>query len=238
MHGMFVDDIILFMRNQDLSLIESTLQQTLDNIDQWSKANGFTFSPEKTFAVNFSRIRRSNNVNLSFQNHAVVFKETVKWLGIHLDSKWTFTTHIKETKAKTLKAMNMLKILGGRKKGLRRQTLMRLYHAYILPVLDYGSIVYGSARTKELDKLNVVHHTALRIVTGAFRTSPVVSLLAECGQPTLQVRRNIRCVNYMSNVAKNPNHPCYLLLFNDKLRIHIRSERYPLNIRLRAETNG
>ncbi|KAI5725869.1 hypothetical protein M8J77_021110 [Diaphorina citri] len=57
----------------------------------------------------------------------------------------------------------MLKILGGRKKGLRRQTLMKLYHAYILPVLDYGSIVYGSARTKELDKLNVVHHTALRI---------------------------------------------------------------------------
>ncbi|KAI5737978.1 hypothetical protein M8J77_001407 [Diaphorina citri] len=235
MHGMFVDDIILFMRNQNLSLIESTLQQTLDNIDQWSKANGFTFSPEKTFAVNFSRIRRSTNVYLSFQNHAVIFKETVKWLGIHLDSKWTFTTHIKETKAKTLKAMNMLKILGGRKKGLRRQTLMRLYHAYILPVLDYGSIVYGSARTKELDKLNVVHHTALRIVTGAFRTSPIVSLLAECGQPTLQVRRNIRCVNYISNVARNPNHPCYLLLFNDQLRINIRSERYPLNIRLRAE---
>lgn len=234
-HGMFVDDIIIYMRSRDSRKLEATLQLTLDNIHNWSKYNGFTFSPEKTIGITFSRLRNKPIINLFFQNHRIKFEETVRYLGLYLDDKWTWGRHIKEIKSRSIKALNIMKILGGRRKGLSRRTLLRLYNAYVLPILDYGSIVYGSAKIKELEKLNVVHHTALRIATGAFRTSPIVSLLAESGQPTLQTRRNIRCINYISNVARNPNHPCYLLLFNQRLEIVINSTRYPLNIRHRAE---
>ncbi|KAI5708610.1 hypothetical protein M8J77_003539 [Diaphorina citri] len=96
-----------------------------------------------------------------------------------------------------------------------------------MPILDYGSSLYGSAKDNKLKKLNVVHHTALRMVSGAFRTSPIVSLLAECGQPSLQVRRNILLSNYVYKVASNPDHPVYTLFFNLALRINIRNENLP-----------
>ncbi|GFT71070.1 putative RNA-directed DNA polymerase from transposon BS [Trichonephila clavipes] len=42
--------------------------------------------------------------------------------------------------------------------------------------IDYGCIAYGSACNSTLQKLDPVHHMALRICSGAFRTSPVQSL--------------------------------------------------------------
>ncbi|XP_023219418.1 uncharacterized protein LOC111621494 [Centruroides sculpturatus] len=39
--------------------------------------------------------------------------------------------------------------------------------------LDYGCIVYGSARESTLRMLDAIHHQVLRLCTGAYRTSPV-----------------------------------------------------------------
>ncbi|KAI5754325.1 hypothetical protein M8J77_007745 [Diaphorina citri] len=59
------------------------------------------------------------------------------------------------------------------------------------PILDYGSVIYGGVNETKLDVLNSVYHAALRIVTGALRTSPVQSLYVESGQAPLRIRRKI-----------------------------------------------
>ena len=46
--------------------------------------------------------------------------------------------------------------------------------------MNYGCQIYGSAGTSYLKNLDAVHHSALRIYSGAFRTSPVVSLHVDC----------------------------------------------------------
>ncbi|GBN93067.1 hypothetical protein AVEN_198711-1 [Araneus ventricosus] len=45
-------------------------------------------------------------------------------------------------------------------------------------MIDYGSVVYGSARPSYLKRLDYVHHQALRLSLGAFLTSPIPSLYA------------------------------------------------------------
>ena len=45
--------------------------------------------------------------------------------------------------------------------------------------LDYGCEVYSSATQAVLDKLSPVHNAAIRVATGAFLSSPHVSLYAE-----------------------------------------------------------
>ncbi|KAI5720449.1 hypothetical protein M8J77_006751 [Diaphorina citri] len=235
MHSMFVDDLIIFMRHKDLDVIQTQIQRTLDNIVVWSKKNGMTFAPEKTSGITFTRKRFNPPTRLEFQNHDVKFQNKVRWLGMHLDNKWKWEAHIAQAKTRSLKAMNIMKILGNKKKGLRRQVLMKIYNAYVRPIIDYGSLFYASASQVWLYKLNVVHNSALRMITGAFRTSPICSILAESGQPSLEVRRNIRCVNFVMNAARNPHTPTFLILFQDNLRIDLRNERYPKNIRLRVE---
>ncbi|GFU13601.1 putative RNA-directed DNA polymerase from transposon X-element [Trichonephila clavipes] len=57
----------------------------------------------------------------------------------------------------------ILKLLSNTLWGADRVSLLRVYQALILSRLDYGCVVYGSARASVLKRLDTVHHTALRI---------------------------------------------------------------------------
>ncbi|KAL1447326.1 hypothetical protein WDU94_005622 [Cyamophila willieti] len=235
-HGMFVDDLAIYMRGRNIEHIQIVLQKTLNNLMKWSQTNGLTFSHEKTVAVNFNKRRSIYNPRLIFQNHVIQYQECTKWLGLNLDASMTWNTHINQIKSKSLRALNVMKILSNRTWGLRRETLRRLYFAYVLPILDYGSVLYSSACDSQLAKLNVVHNSAVRLISGAFRTSPIVSLLAEAAIPPLSVRRKILALNYVCNVSRNVHNPVYLLLFNRTLQLRIDKPRYPLPLRNRVET--
>ncbi|GFN99061.1 RNA-directed DNA polymerase from mobile element jockey [Plakobranchus ocellatus] len=65
--------------------------------------------------------------------------------------------------------------------GADGATLLKLYRTLVRSKLDYGSVVYGSAKKHVLRALDPIHHQGLRISLGAFRTSPIKSLYAEAG---------------------------------------------------------
>ncbi|GFW95690.1 probable RNA-directed DNA polymerase from transposon X-element [Trichonephila clavipes] len=91
--------------------------------------------------------------------------------------------------------------------GADRVSLLRVYQALILSRLDYGCVVYGSARASVLKRLDTVYHSALRICSGAFKTSPVTSLYVVCHQPPLELRRRQLCANYFIRAMSVPSHP-------------------------------
>ena len=51
--------------------------------------------------------------------------------------------------------------------------------------LDYGCIIYGSARKSYLLMLDPIHNQGLRLALGAFRTSTVASLYVEADELSL-----------------------------------------------------
>ena len=53
--------------------------------------------------------------------------------------------------------------------GGDRSVLLNLYRSLVRSRLDYGSIVYGSARKSCLKCLDTIHHQGLRLALGAFR---------------------------------------------------------------------
>ena len=71
-------------------------------------------------------------------------------------------------KAKCLKALNLLKVLSHTSWGADRTTLLHLYRSSIRSKLDYGSIVYGSARKSYLQMLDTVHNQGLRLALELF----------------------------------------------------------------------
>ena len=66
------------------------------------------------------------------------------------DSKLTWNEHIKYIKAKAMRSLNLLKILSHSKYGSDRKTMLRLLEMSILPIIDYGSILYESASDNQL----------------------------------------------------------------------------------------
>ncbi|GFY21428.1 RNA-directed DNA polymerase from mobile element jockey [Trichonephila clavipes] len=91
--------------------------------------------------------------------------------------------------------------------GANRTSLLRVYQAIVLSRIDYGCVVYGSACNSTLQKLDPVHHMALRICSGLFRTSPVQSLYVNCNQLPLDLRRRKLSLAYYFKILSMPSHP-------------------------------
>ena len=122
----------------------------------------------------------------------------------------------KALKAKCLKALDILKVLSSSDWGGDRTVLLNLYRSLIRSKLDYGSIVYGSARKSYLKSLDTIHYQGLRLALGAFRTSPVESLYTESNEPSLYIRREKLSLQYVSKLAANPRNSAYDCVFNPK----------------------
>ncbi|GFX46516.1 putative RNA-directed DNA polymerase from transposon X-element [Trichonephila clavipes] len=131
----------------------------------------------------------------------------VRFLGVIFDSKLTFHPHVLYLRKKCERSLNILKVLSNTLWGADRVSLLRVYQELILSRLDYGCVVYGSARASVLKQLDTIHHSALRICSGAFRTSPVTSLYVVCHQPPLELRRRQLSANYFIRAMSVPSHP-------------------------------
>ena len=145
--------------------------------------------------------------------------EEAKFLGLLFDKKLSFIPHIKALKANCLKALGVLKVLSNTNWGGDRSVLLYLYKSLVRSKLDYGSVVYGSARKSYLKCPDTIHHQGLRLALGAFRTSPVECLYAESNVPSLCTRTERITLQYTTKLAadlKNPAHNC---VFNPKYEI-------------------
>ena len=236
--SLYVDDFLICYRSKNMNTIERQLQQCLNKLQDWTNENGFKFSTSKTQCVHFCKLRKlHNDPVITLNGVPIPVVEEAKFLGVIFDKKLSFIPHIKALKNKCLKALNLLRVLANTDWGADRKVLLRLYRSLVRSKLDYGSIVYGSARKSYLKMLNTIHHQGLRLALGAFRTSPIESLLAEANEPSLSLRREKLALNYVSKVKANPKNPVNDVLFNPKYEILYEKKPNaipPLGIRLKS----
>lgn len=196
-YTLYVDDIQISVSSYNLSRCERLLQFTINKMSKWATENGFKFLPQKTACVPFS-IRWGLSLNPTLKPHGdtISAKDEHKFLGITFDKKLTLGSHIKILKWKCFRAAHILKVLSHKSWGSDRECIMQIYNSLIHSKLDYGTIVYGSARRSALKMLGPVHHFGLCVSTGAFRTSLILSLYAESFQMSLEGKRRYLSVRY------------------------------------------
>lgn len=222
---LYIDDLGIFYRAATLSAIEDALMPVLRALEQWSRETGFLFSPEKTAVVHFCRKRCSDDLTLSLNGSTLTTVTSHKFLGLIFDRKLTWTNHLVNLRARAYRALNLLKVVSARHWGADRRTLIMLYRALVRSRLDYGSVVYSSANPRLLKSLDTVQNEALRISTGAFKSSPIMSLCVEADEPPLSIRRTRLLLHYCASRAHTPSHPAYPYIFTTAY--HNRYNRRP-----------
>ena len=121
-------------------------------------------------------------------------------------------------KDKCRKALQLLRVISSKDWGGDRTTLLRIYRSHIRSKLDYGCIVYGSARRSYLAVLDPIANQGLRLCSGAFRTSPIESLQVETGEPSLETRRLKLSLQYYMKMKANPENPAYSCVVNPEYK--------------------
>ena len=173
-----------------MNTIERHLQLCLNKIQKWADGNGFKFS-QTTVSMHFCNLRKLHP------------EPTLTLNGLAIPVVQEFIPHIKYLKARCLKALNLLKVVSQFDWGADSIVLLRLHRVLVRSKLDYGSIVYGSARKSYIGMLDSVHYQGIRLSLGAFRTSSVESLYVEANEESLYRRRERLSLQYaikLSNV--------------------------------------
>ena len=187
---LFVDDLQIAYSHHDMHHINGKLQETIVHINRCATANGFKFSTTKTVCMSFYRGQEPVvRPNLTIGKIKIPSVETTKFLGLWWDPKLSWHVHISQLKAKATRALNVMRTLSGPSWGADQEVLMRTYRMVIRSKIDYGCVVYGSAYETLLKSLDTVANEAMRIATGAFKSTPIESLQVLVQEPALLYRR-------------------------------------------------
>ena len=84
-----------------------------------------------------------------------------------------------------------------------------LYRAIVRSKFDYGCIVYGTASNTNLQQLDSIHNSGLRLALGAFCTSPVSSLYTEANEAPLEERRLKLSMHYYVKTRACIDNPAH-----------------------------
>lgn len=233
--SLYVDDLQIGYRHSDLQVIGARLQALLGELEKWTNENGFRFSALKTTVVMFSlSTRLTPPPSLYLSGSPLPYSDDVRFLGLIWDKKLTWNPHVTSLKAKCSRALNLMRTISGQKWGADQTCLIRVYKLYLRSKLDYGAIVYGSATDRHLNPLDIIVREALRISTGAFRSTPVDSLHSLSGEGTLQERRDYLALRYYFKIRAHLANPSFRAVTNtsNSLIFSNRNLPKPLNLRI------
>ena len=162
---LFADDTALLISNPSFSKMESLTASELSSVSTWMASNGLTLHPNKTFALNISSFSRKPcpfDLSLTLNNVKIETPKVTKYLGILIDDKLTFKSHIHHLESKLSRSVGIIARL---KYFLPSSALINLYFALIHSHLLYGLPVWASTCKTYLSKIKVLQNKAISIIS-------------------------------------------------------------------------
>ena len=228
---MFADDTSLFSIVENRANSAINLNEDLNKISNWAYQWKMSFNPDplkQAQEVIFSKkINKNNHPDITFNNQIVCATSSQKHLGMILDEKLDFKSHVKEKCSKFNKGVGVIKKL---QNILPRKSLLTIYKSFVRPHLDYGDIIYDQPNNDTFcSKLEICQYNAALAISGTIRGTSMTKLYEELGLESLRFRRYFRrlCALFKIQSSKLPNYlyqlvqkrnPVYAIRDSDKLK--------------------
>lgn len=183
----YADDITLVIFGKYARLVRRKMQAAVGSVVDWADGVGFMISPEKSKLMHicFGHCHRPRLPFISIGEQAVKAVREIKLLGVTIDNKLSFVKHAKLVKGNVNSKLSILRTLNGRFSEASRSTLTKIAGAIIVPSFLYGAELWSRGGSSLLRILEPQYNEAYRICSGAFKTSPIASLLVESGKVPL-----------------------------------------------------
>ena len=157
---------------------------TAINLD-WFHFNQMQANPEKFQGIAIGKKSHETITSLKLKDTPIVFEDEVKLLGITIDFKLNFDTHISNICKKASRQLNCLKRLG---KFLTRLGRLTVYHSFILSNFNYCPLTWHFCSEANTKKMERIQERALRFIYDDHNTS-YEDLLMKSKLPSLKLRR-------------------------------------------------
>ena len=151
----------------------NTYNHTYIKIFAWTKQNNLLLNPDKTTCTLFTPdpAEYTSNLDLTLNNKALPMVTHPKGLGLTLDPKLTYSTHIHNISVQAHIPLQIIKALTATGWGKQMEILMSTYKTAMRRALEYASSIWLSlASSTNINKLQVMQNAALKTATGCTHT--------------------------------------------------------------------
>ncbi|KAF7568383.1 Dimer-Tnp-hAT domain containing protein [Pyrenophora tritici-repentis] len=205
----YIDDLSLTTSSTSLKKNTRALQKEIATLFAKGEQLDIIFDTSKTELIHFTAKKERIERSLILPNNdRIEHKDTVKWLGIYLDNRLSFKSHVSIRVSQARQAFYRLGRLANIELGLSTHAIRQLYLACVTSVSDYGAQIYWQNQPYATKKLQSLHNLACRKTLGVFRTAPTVptSLEASLLPPAIRLNSTIRNYASRANLLAN-THP-------------------------------
>ena len=224
---MYADDTQLFYSFQHSKIQEACnlINKDLNILNRISQEHCLQLNPAKCVSILFGRPVPSQ-FQLKINDVCIPVRKEVKSLGVIVDERLRFESHISLC---IKKSISILKLLYDSRHFLDSKTKRLLCDSLVLSVFNYCDVVYGPCLTSATaQRIQKVQKCCLRFIYGIRRRQRVSYKLKEAGWLDMKTRRFFhRCVLFHKIIVVKC--PRYLYL-----KITFRTDVHNLNLRFKG----
>lgn len=234
--SVYADDLALSVSGKIPAGLNTKMNEAFQIIEEWCQETGLDVNPSKTEMILFTNKRAhykskttcrvninkpsSNACAPNIKNKCVIndvklkgthipLSNSVKYLGVYLDSKLNMNVHTNVLKEKANKALWAARSLCRRTWGLKPRKMYYIYSSIILPRILYGSLVFwhkfkdAPGNKGRLKILRTIQRKAAMMISGASRNVSTIPLLALLNLTPLEIQMERRALLTMLRLQRN-----------------------------------
>jgi exonuclease III len=213
---LYADDTVLHCSASNIDSAINSLQLSFHILEKQLSDLKLVLNCAKTKWILFTKARSTdfNSLKLCSTNGTTLERVTsYKYLGIWVDEKLDFKSHVKQL---TKKLRIKLFFLYRNRCCFTFPARKRIIESVFISVLDYGDVIYGNASLSTLKTLDAVYHSALRFITGDRYGTHHCTLYNKVGWPALSERRDFhwKILIYKTIIGLMPPYLASLISWN------------------------
>lgn len=163
--AIYADDTAIYTKSKSHRTITQKLQQSITEIEEWLQKWKIKTNPAKTQAILITRKRKPPVGQVLHNNQRINWVPQVKYLGITIDRRLTWNTHITNKIKEANKRFFSLYSIIGRNSNMFLKNKLKIYKSIIRTTLTYAPAPWCFAAQTHLNKLESTQSKFLRIMT-------------------------------------------------------------------------
>lgn len=216
MTATYADDTAILSSHNNPDIATRNLQNHLHHLEEWFQRWRIKANENKSTHTTFST-RKGNCPAITLNGTQIPQADTVKYLGIHLDRKLTWRTHIFAKRKQLGIKLSQLYWIIGRKSKLSTENKLLIYKTILKPIWTYGISLWGSASNSHLEILQRFQNKVLRAIVNAPWYVPNTILHTDFKITTIREEITKSSSKYRNKITDHPNELASTLFDEEEL---------------------
>ncbi|GBN38038.1 Putative protein in type-1 retrotransposable element R1DM [Araneus ventricosus] len=171
----FADDFAFVISGRTRRELKLHTSITLESFKNWTDKNQFDISLEESQYLLIGKLSKGPVVR--WRSQPIKRTTSLKYLGVILDEKLNWFSHIQEQGAKAVSQYQHLCRIAGPRWGLKQKYKRILYQTVTERMLLYGASAWALSFSPKLEKkLSSIQRIFLLYITCSYRTTPTAAL--------------------------------------------------------------